>query len=191
MPRSGGARPRVAGEARHVTHPLPAVVDPGSRVLLLGTMPSPLSRQNGFHYGNPQNRFWRVMAALWDEDVPPDVEGKRLLCRRHHLALDDVLLGCTIVGASDSSIRDPEPNDLRRVLGVAPIGRIFCTGSAAYALYQRYVRDVVHMPATKLPSTSPANARWRLDDLVRAYGVVRDAVEELCGGDSRLANLPK
>lgn len=178
-------------EPVHIEHPLPPVVDPGSRVLLLGTMPSPLSRQNGFHYGNPQNRFWRVIAALWNEEVPSDVAGKRALCLRHHLALDDVLLGCTITGASDASIRDPEPNDLSRVLSVAPIGRVFCTGGTAARLYARYVEPVVGMSATKLPSTSPANARWRLDDLVDAYMQVRRAVEELCQPDAQGPNLQK
>lgn len=168
--------------ARHVEHPLPPVVDAGSRVLLLGTMPSPQSREQGFHYGNPQNRFWRVIAALWGEEVPPTIAGKRELILRHHLALDDVLLGCTIVGASDASIRDPEPNDLSRVLTVAPIQRVFCTGSAAARLYARYVEPLVGMPATRLPSTSPANARWRLDALIDAYGAVRDAVEACTGG---------
>ena len=175
MPRTAGGRSRR--EPERVTHPLPPVVDADCRVLLLGTMPSPKSREQGYHYGNPQNRFWRVIAALWDEDVPPDVAGKRQLCLRHHLALDDVLLACTITGASDSSIEDPEPNDLSRILRVAPIQRIFCTGSTSYRLYRRYVEPSVGIPATRLPSTSPANARWRLDDLVGAYAVVREAVD--------------
>lgn len=176
MTTSGHATPR------HVEHPLPPVVDAGSRVLLLGTMPSPQSREQGFHYGNPHNRFWRVVAGLWDEEVPPTIEGKRALILRHHLALDDVLLGCTIEGASDASIRDPEPNDLSRVLKVAPIERIFCTGSASARLYARYVEPLTGIPATKLPSTSPANARWHLDALVEAYGVVREAVEACTSG---------
>lgn len=160
-----------------VVHPLPAVVDPQSRVLLLGTMPSPQSRAQGYHYGNPHNRFWRVIAGLWDEEVPPTIEGKREQLLRHHLALDDVLLSCTIEGASDASIRDPVPNDLSRVLEVAPIERVFCTGSAAARLYARYVEPITGMPATRLPSTSPANARWHLDDLIEAYQIVREAAD--------------
>lgn len=142
-------------------------------------MPSPQSREHGFHYGNPHNRFWRVIAGLWGEEVPPTIEGKRELILRHGLALDDVLLGCTIVGASDSSIRDPEPNDLTRVMSVAPIQRVFCTGSAAGRLYHRYVEPVCGLRATTLPSTSPANARWSLEQLIDAYGVVREAVERV------------
>lgn len=166
------------GEPQRIEHPLPPVVYPDARVLLLGTMPSPKSRVAGYHYGNPQNRFWRVIAALWDEEVPPTVEGKRDLCRRRRLAIDDTLLACTIVGASDSSIADPEPNDLSRVLSVAPgIRAVFCTGSAAARLYRRYVEPTVGLPCTQLPSTSPANARWRLDDLVAAYAAVREAAD--------------
>lgn len=169
---------RPKGEPQRVEHPLPAVAFPDSRVLMLGTMPSPKSREAGYHYGNPQNRFWRVIAALWGEEVPPTVDGKRDLCRRHHIALDDTLLACTIVGASDASIRDPVPNDLSRVLSVAPgIRAVFCTGGTAARLYRRYVEPLVGMPCTQLPSTSPANARWHLDDLVRAYAPVREAAD--------------
>lgn len=166
------------GEPVRIEHPLPPVVYADARVLLLGTMPSPKSREAGYHYGNPQNRFWQVIAGLWGEDVPPTVEGKRDLCRRHRLAIDDTLLACTIVGASDASIRDPVPNDLSRVLSVAPgITHVFCTGGTAARLYRRHVEPLVGMPCVQLPSTSPANARWRLDDLMRAYAPVRRAAD--------------
>ena len=180
-----GAAGRAHARPERVVHPLPPVVGPESRVLLLGTMPSPRSRERGYHYGNPQNRFWRVIAALWDEEVPADVAGKRELCLRHRLALDDVLLACTITGASDSSIEDPVPNDLSRILEVAPIVRVFCTGTAAFRLYRRYVEPEVGMEATCLPSTSPANARWRLPDLVEEYRPVREAADGVPAGGRR------
>jgi hypoxanthine-DNA glycosylase len=166
------------GEPQRIEHPLPPVVYPDARVLLLGTMPSPKSREFGFHYGHPQNRFWRVLAGLWGEDVPPTVQGKRDLCRRRHVAIDATLLACAIIGASDASIRDPVPNDLSRVLGVAPgIRAVFCTGGTAARMYRRYVEPLVGMPCVQLPSTSPANARWRLEDLLVAYACVREAAD--------------
>lgn len=166
------------GEPHRVESPLEPVVDERSRVLILGTMPSPLSRELGYHYANPQNRFWRVLAALWGEDVPPDVEGRRDFCARHRIALDDVLASCTIVGASDASIRDPVPMDLRsRVLDIAPIDSVFCTGATSHRLYGRYHEQGLGMPAHRLPSPSPANAAWSLERLVEAYQVVREAAE--------------
>lgn len=161
-----------------VTSPLPAAYDGRSRVLVLGTLPSPKSRERGFHYGNPQNRFWKVISALWEEDLPQTMDQRRDLLARHHLALHDVLASARIRGASDASIADPVPSDLVPILEAAPITRIFCTGTTAGRLFSRYQEPLLGISCTTLPSTSPANARWRLDDLVAAYGVVRQAAEE-------------
>lgn len=171
--------PGVASEL--VTSPLPAVFDRESRVLILGTLPSPKSRERGYHYGNPQNRFWRVLSALWDEGEPTDNGGRRSLLHRHHLALHDVLASAHIAGASDASIQDPVPNDLAPILAATQIRAIFCTGQTAGRLYRTYLEPRLGMPCTVLPSTSPANARWRFEDLVRAYAPVREAAE----GDMR------
>jgi TDG/mug DNA glycosylase family protein len=171
-----------APDERLVVHPLTPVFDRQSCVLLLGTMPSPRSREAGFHYGNPHNRFWRVLAALWEEEVPTTIEARRDLCYRHHIALDDVLASCRIAGASDASIRDPVPNDLSRVLDHAPIKYIFCTGTTATRLYRRLIEPVCGIPCVGLPSTSPANARMGLDELICAYAPVRVAAE---GSSSR------
>lgn len=163
--------------AELVTSPLPAVFDRESRVLILGTLPSPKSRERGYHYGNPQNRFWCVMSALWNEEEPTDNEGRRSLLHRHHLALHDVLASAHIVGASDASIQDPVPNNLAPILAATQIRSIFCTGQTAGRLYRTYLEPRLDMPCVVLPSTSPANARWRFEDLVHAYEPVREAAE--------------
>ena len=166
-----------------LVHPIAPIYDERSRVLLLGSFPSPKSREIGFFYGNPQNRFWRVIAALWDEPVPAGEttealnEARRDLCLRHHIAVWDVLASCTITGASDASITDAVPTDLSPILRAAPIAAIFCTGSAAGRYYRRFQEPVTGLPATVLPSTSPANARWRLEDLIRAWEPVRTAAD--------------
>ena len=123
-----------------VLHPLEPVADAGSRVLLLGTMPSPKSREAGFYYAHPQNRFWRVLAALWGEETPAGTQERLAFARRHHIALWDVLRACSIEGADDGSIRQPEVNDLRQVLERADIRAIFTTGAKAAALYKRHCR---------------------------------------------------
>lgn len=155
-----------------VLHPLEPVADAGSRVLLLGTMPSPKSREAGFYYAHPQNRFWRVLAALWGEETPAGTQERLAFARRHHIALWDVLRACSIEGADDGSIRQPEVNDLRQVLDRADIRAIFTTGTKAAALYRRYCLPVTGRPAIPLPSTSPANCRATLDELTQAYRAI-------------------
>ena len=155
-----------------VLHPLEPVADAGSRVLLLGTMPSPKSREAGFYSAHPQNRFWRVLAALWGEETPAGTQERLAFARRHHIALWDVLRACSIEGADDGSIRQPEVNDLRQVLERADIRAIFTTGAKAAALYKRYCLPVTGRPAIPLPSTSPANCRVTLDGLTEAYRAI-------------------
>lgn len=156
-------------EPTHVTHEIEPVYSISSKVLLLGTMPSPRSREEGFFYGHPRNRFWKVLAALFDEPEPETIEEKRDLCLRHDLALWDVLASCDIKGASDASIRNARPNDLSRILDAAPIQAIFTTGTKAGSLYRRLCETSTNVPCTVLPSTSPANSRVRLGELIKTY----------------------
>ena len=155
--------------AQQVRHDINPVFDGRSRVLLLGTMPSPASREAGFFYGHPRNRFWRVLAAIFDEPVPRSVADKRDLLARRRIALWDVLASCAIEGASDASIADPEPNDIGRILNTAQIEAVLCTGAKAGELYRKLVEPQAGMACEVLPSTSPANAKMSLDDLTRAY----------------------
>lgn len=153
-------------------HPFAPVYAPDSRVLILGSWPSPKSRQQGFFYGHPRNRFWPVLAALLGEPVPAaeDLAAKQALLLRHHIALWDVLASCTITGASDASIRDAVPTDLAPILAAAPIRAVLCNGTAAYTLYEKYQRPLTGIPAVRLPSTSPANAAASFDRLCAAWG---------------------
>ena len=128
-----------------------------SRALILGTWPSPKSREMSFYYGHPQNRFWPMLAALTGEPVPAreDIEAKKQIILRHGLALWDTLESCTITGASDASIRDVVPNDIAGLLAKAPIEAVFCNGATAYRIYTKYLEPVSGIPAVRLPSTSP------------------------------------
>ena len=128
-----------------------------SRALILGTWPSPKSREMSFYYGHPQNR----------EPVPAreDIEAKKQIILRHGLALWDTLESCTITGASDASIRDVVPNDIAGLLAKAPIEAVFCNGATAYKIYTKYLEPVSGIPAVRLPSTSPANAACRPEKL--------------------------
>ena len=156
-------------ELTHVIHQIPPTYDSESRVLVLGSVPSPKSREVGFNYGHPQNRFWRVLAALAGEELPLTTDERRAFCLRHRIALWDVVKECDIKGASDTSIKNPVPNPLSEILDVAPIEAIYCTGAKAHALYGRLCEKELGRPAIKLPSTSPANAACSFDRLVEAY----------------------
>lgn len=164
-------------EPCRIAHPLAPIFDEHSKVLVLGTMPSPVSREVGFYYGHPQNRFWKVLGALFDEPEPRTNEERTAFLLAHRIALWDVLASCTIEGASDASIADPVPNDLSAVVDAAPIEAVFTTGAKAAALYRRFDAELAERLAhTALPSTSPANARMRLADLVAAYQPLKAAL---------------
>ena len=168
-------------EAQRVIHTIDPVFDGRSRVLVLGTMPSPASRQVGFYYGHPQNRFWRVMERLFDrpDHALQDNDERVAFLLGERIALWDVLASFSIEGAADASIADPAPNDLTRILDAAPIKRVFTTGGTAAKLCRRFdgallrERGIEHIA---LPSTSAANTRMRLDELLDAYRTLSYAV---------------
>lgn len=155
-----------------VFHTIPPLYDSHSRVLLLGSIPSPKSREAGFFYAHPQNRFWRVLAAVLGEEVPQTIEAKRAMCLKHHVALWDTIARCDIAGASDTSIRNAVPNDIGKLVRESEITRIFATGGKSADLYRKLIEPQLHIPITQLPSTSPANAAWSLERLIEAYRVI-------------------
>ncbi len=164
---------RRKNEPAEATHCFEPVFDENSRILLLGTMPSPKSRENGFYYSHPQNRLWRVLAKVLEESVPEGAEQKRALLLKRGIAMWDVLKSCKIAGASDASIAEPVPNDIAMVLRAAPIRAVFATGTKAAQLYRRYAEPQTRAPIIVLPSTSPANAAVGFDALVQAYAAIR------------------
>ena len=156
----------------HIIHSIEPVFDAESRVLILGTMPSPKSREVQFYYGHPQNRFWRVLAAVLGEEVPQSVPEKKAMLLRHRIALWDVLAECEITGASDSSIRNPVANDLSVILDYAPVQAVFTTGATAWKLYTRLQKPHTGIEAVRLPSTSPANCAVKMEALTEAYKAI-------------------
>lgn len=161
-----------------VLHEIEPVYDEHARVLILGSFPSVKSRESRFFYGHPQNRFWKVLAALTKEAVPVTVEEKRTLLLAHHIAVWDVIASCSIEGSSDSSIRDVVPNDLNRILQAAEIRQIYCNGGKSYELYGRFCRPLTGREAVKLPSTSPANAACSLERLIEKWSVIEAVINE-------------
>lgn len=152
-----------------VVHPFPPLYNETSRILILGSFPSVKSREQNFFYGHPQNRFWKLMAAVFESDLPLTIPEKKNLILSHHLALWDVIASCRITGSSDASIRDVKANDLRVILEHCPIEMIICNGQKSHQLYQKYIKAEIGREAICLPSTSPANAQWSLEKLKAAW----------------------
>ncbi len=152
-----------------IEHPIAPVYDEKSKILILGSFPSVKSREQGFFYGHPQNRFWKVVATVHGCAVPTTIEEKRLFLLEHGIAVWDVIQSCEIVGSSDSSIKDVVANDLRVILNAADIRQIFVNGRKAEELYKKYVAPEIGREAVFLPSTSPANAAWSVERLVEQW----------------------
>lgn len=155
-------------ELEHVTHPFDPLFDSESRILILGSFPSVQSRKQNFYYAHPQNRFWKVLAGIFEEKVPSTVEEKKIFLKAHHIALWDVIDQCSILGSSDSSIRDVIPADLKRVLVGSSITTIFCNGKKSLQLFDRYQKPK-GLQAFYLPSSSPANAAFSLEKLIHIW----------------------
>ncbi len=169
-------------EYQSLTHEFDPVYDSNSRILILGTFPSVKSREYHFYYGHPQNRFWKVLAAITNEPIPGSIPEKKQLLLRHRIALWDVIKSCEIIGSSDSSIRNVVPADIPWLLQQAPISAIFGNGAKACELFRKYAQPLLEesfqkgkctkeaCAIQKLPSTSPANAAWNLERLVGCWG---------------------
>ena len=160
-------------ERIEITHPIDPVYDEKSEILILGSFPSVKSREAGFFYGHPQNRFWKVIGTVVGEEAPVAIPERKAFLLRHHIALWDVIGRCSIVGSSDTSIKDVVPNDLRRLIEASGLRKIYVNGKKAEQMYKKYQEPVLGIKATCLPSTSPANAAWGIDRLVNAWSIIK------------------
>lgn len=164
MLRSTKRNPETEAGSRQI-HEIRPVYDADSRILILGSFPSVKSREQGFFYGHPRNRFWKVLAGILRQPVPANTEEKKEFLLRNRIAVWDVIASCTIRGSSDSSIRDVVPVDLSVILEKADIRQIFTNGSTSDRLYRKYLQPGTGMGAQRLPSTSPANAAFSYEQL--------------------------
>ena len=162
----------MKGKETTIIHPIAPTYDKNSRILILGSFPSVKSREMMYFYGHPQNRFWKVVAALYKEEVPMTVEERHAFLIRNRIAAWDSIHQCTIIGSSDSSIKDVIPNDLSPILEGAEIEMIYCNGKKSWEMYHKYIEPQTGREAVALPSTSPANAAWSLEKLIEAWSVI-------------------
>lgn len=152
-----------------IIHPIPPVYNSESKILILGSFPSVKSREVGFFYGHKQNRFWRVLAEIFEETLPETISEKKSFLLKNKIALWDVIASCDIEGSSDSSIKNVTVNDLNVILNNSKVDKIFTNGKKSNALYNKFTYPKTGIKAICLPSTSPANAAWSFERLTNEW----------------------
>jgi hypoxanthine-DNA glycosylase len=157
-----------------ITHPFRPLFQADSKILILGSFPSVKTREYGFFYGHPRNRFWPLLERIFGVKLSTDIEERRAFLLQHHLAVYDVIYQCDIVGSSDASIQNVIPSDLSPIFEEADIQHVFCNGGTAYRYYQKYQERKTGFKAIQLPSTSPANARYSMEDLYHQWRIIRE-----------------
>lgn len=156
------------------THTFEPIFDKNSEILVLGSFPSVKSRENNFYYAHPQNRFWRVVASVYSCPVPKTVGEKKNMLLSNKIAVWDVIKSCEITGSADSTIKSVIPNDLSEILSVADIKKIYANGKTAQSLYNKYIKKNTGFDIISLPSTSPANAAYSLEKLIKEWKIINE-----------------
>lgn len=156
-----------------IFHPFPPLFDSNSKILILGSFPSVKSREQLFFYGHPQNRFWKVIASVFNQPMPETISQKKDFLLKNGIALWDVIGACDIEGSADSTIKNVTPNDLSVILQNAPVKQIFVNGKTAFKYYEKYTKSKINRDAICLPSTSPANAAYSLDKLINCWKIIK------------------
>lgn len=154
------------------SHTFAPVFDANSVILILGTFPSVQSRENGFYYGHPQNRFWKVLAEILKTELPETIDEKRQMLLTNRIAVWDVIKSCEILNSADSSIKNVVPNDFTRILSDTQIKTIYANGKTAERLYNKFVKENTGREIVFLPSTSPANASFGMERLLKEWSVI-------------------
>ena len=163
------------------THPFKPIFDKNSKILILGSFPSVISRKFGFYYTNPQNRFWRVLAGILNADVPESIDEKIKFLLSHHIAIYDAAISCEIEGSSDAKMSKIVPANLKPIFKKANIRQVYANGGKAYEICKKYLEGEI-IKATKnevikLPSTSPANAKFSFERLTNEWTVIARTLE--------------
>jgi hypoxanthine-DNA glycosylase len=151
------------------------IVNKNAQILILGSMPSVVSLKQQQYYAHPQNRFWRLMANLLGyNNAPTKYDEKIKMLQDNHIALWDAIASCRREGSLDSAIENEIPNDFTGFLRKYPAIRTVCfNGGKSYQCFKKYNKRLLQDNSytfLPMPSTSPANARFRLEMLEKTWG---------------------
>lgn len=153
----------------HIVHPFEPFFRADSKIFIVGSLPSVKSRENGFYYGHPQNRFWKMLAMIFSEETPLSIEEKKRFLEKHKIAVYDSIKECTINGSSDSSIRNVILSDIAKIVFSSQITKILANGKTAAKYFLKYQNQNLCQMLKTLPSTSPANAAFSIEKLVEIW----------------------
>ena len=155
-----------------IIHPLEPCFNENSKILILGSFPSVKTREYGFFYGHKQNRFYKIMEVLFEMEIGDSIEDRRKFLLENRIGLYDSIYECEIIGSSDSSIRNVIPTDLSQIINNSMIKQVFTNGNTSHEVYRKYHEKNLNIKDIKLPSSSSANARYSLDDLVDKWKII-------------------
>lgn len=161
---------KIPKQANHLTHPFQPIFNAATRILILGSFPSKTSRADDFYYMHPQNRFWRVLSSVIDPSFNNrDKHLRTELLLKHGIGLYDVVLECDIINSDDATIKNIKPCDLKAIVSrIENLERIILDGNKAYVLFCKFFPEYIEK-AVKVPSTSPANASIKIDELIKIW----------------------
>ena len=163
----------------NITHPFKPIYNKYSKVLILGSFPSVKSREHEFYYAHPQNRFWKVIANICNMKIPTTIKEKEEMLIKNNIAIWDVIESCDIEASADSSIKNVVVNDISKIIAESNIKKVLFNGNVAYDYFMKYynrkennlnLKILNGLEYIKLPSTSPANAKYSLEKLIEIWG---------------------
>ena len=155
-----------------IVHPLNPFYKKDSKILILGSFPSIKTREYGFFYGHPQNRFWKLMEILFNTSLSRDIDERKKFLSENKIALYDSIFQCDIIMSSDSSIKNVVLSDIESIIKNSEIREVFLNGATSYKYFKKNNLKDFSIRGIKLPSTSPLNARYSLDDLVDSWKII-------------------
>ncbi len=158
-----------------VKHTLKPIYNEQSKVLILGSMPSIISREYNFYYAHKTNRFWKILSILFNTELKTNTDKENFLLN-NKIAIFDMIEECDITGSSDSNIKNIKINNLKPIIKNSNIKYIFCTGKLSYNLYQKYYKDL-NLECFYLPSPSSANATYSLERLLNEYKIIKEKLD--------------
>lgn len=164
------------------THPFKPISDKNSKILILGSFPSVVSRKSGFYYANPQNRFWRVLAGILNAPLPASTDEKIDFLLASRIAIYDAAISCEIKGSSDAKMTAVVPANLEPIFSVARVVQVFANGGKAHEICEKHLKTQIlnstGKEPIKLPSTSPANANFNFERLVQEWAVIAEVLKD-------------
>ncbi len=158
-------------------HTLKPIYNQNSKILILGSFPSVISRDNNFYYANKSNRFWLIFENLFNVELNTNYDKEKFLLN-NNIALWDVIESCEINNSSDSSIKNVKVNNIQNIINKSNIKYIFVTGKTALKYYNKYLLNDSDITPIYLPSPSSANARYSLNKLIYEYKIILEYLKK-------------